>query len=280
MTGIVGCDVSEFQVPVNDSYPHRWLSFRVCDGSYVDRNAGANLAWSEHAVASGRMDGFTVYVVYRPGMNQVILSNLDHLAVPKTCAVMIDAESWGGQITGDHSAELDALANALHARQGGDPNLVWGYGNRGDIATLWSNRPSWLGFDVASYGGSQPAAPAGDHLIGWQYTDGQYAVAGLPSSSAPFGPCDHNIFYIEELMPLTDSDWARLTAIVNGAVVRLGEALVTGKGNSVVNSVDAPDVADGVGLKGHIAAVAEAPVQVDPNALAQAIASHVTLAAK
>jgi hypothetical protein len=32
-------DVSEFQVPVNDSYPYRVLSVRVCDGTYQDHNA-------------------------------------------------------------------------------------------------------------------------------------------------------------------------------------------------------------------------------------------------
>lgn len=202
MTDYVSVDVSEFQQPVNDTYPHRWLSFRACDGSYVDRNVGLNLSWALHARSTGRIDGFTVYVVYRPFKNALILANLDRLGVPKDCVVMIDAETWGGQITGDHSVELNQLADALAARQG-SRQRVWGYGNRGDLAALWSGRPAWLGVVVASYGGSRPSVP---NMVGWQYTDGQYDVPGLPSSSAPFGPCDHNVFTIQAAHTDTSSE--------------------------------------------------------------------------
>jgi hypothetical protein len=181
-----------FQPPADDSYPHRWLILRACDGAYTDRNAAQNLAWAQKAVAAGRLDGFTVYVVYRPGLNSTILATLDRLRVPGDCMVMVDAESWGGQISGDQSAGLNGLVNSLAARQGSQ-GRVWGYANRSDYASLWPGRPSWLGLVVASYGGTRPPVPG---MIGWQYSDGTYQVAGLPSSSPPFGACDHNELYL------------------------------------------------------------------------------------
>jgi len=102
-TSTVAVDCSEFQPPVNDTYPHRWITFRVCDGSYVDHNAAVNLAWCKRALAAGRLDGYGVYVVYRPGLNAKILGILDWLSVPADCTVMVDAETWGGQISGDQS---------------------------------------------------------------------------------------------------------------------------------------------------------------------------------
>jgi hypothetical protein len=108
---------------------------------------------------------------------------------------MIDVESWGGAITGDRSAEINALADKLATRQGARER-VWGYANRNDYATIWPHRPAWLGLVVASYGGSKPASPGPGPLIGWQYTNGQWDVPGLPKSSKPFGACDHNQLYI------------------------------------------------------------------------------------
>jgi hypothetical protein len=190
-------DVSYFQPPVNDSFPHRWLIFRGCDGAFVDPNVKVNLAWCQKAKAAGRIDGFTVYVVYRPGLNVVILAILDRLGIPADCVVMIDAETWGGQIRGDQSAGLNQLAGALATRQG-SRNRVWGYANRGDFASMWPTRPTWLGCVLASYGGSKPSMP---RMVGWQYTNGQYFVTGKPSSSAPFGPCDHNELYLTSTAP-------------------------------------------------------------------------------
>lgn len=210
---LVACDISEFQPVVNDSYPHRWLTFRVCDGDYTDHNVRANLAWCKAAKAAGKLDGFAVYVVYRPGMNGTLLNQLDNAAIPTDCVVMVDVESWGGQIMGDHSTEINALCTALAKRQGSS-SRVWGYANLNDYRTVWITRPSWLGLVVASYGGQQPVSPGPGPLVGWQYTDGQYAEPGLPSSSAPFGACDHNLILAEVDMPLTDADVAKVADAV------------------------------------------------------------------
>lgn len=206
---IVGCDIAEFQPVVGDTYPHRWLTWRACfGGSYPDKHAPANLAWCASAVKSGRLDGYGCYVVYLPGQNAGILDTLDRLNVPTGIPVMVDVEAWHGEsyaISGDHSADINALCVSLSQRQG-DQEFVWGYANRPDYGTIWPIRPSWLGLVVASYGGTQPVSPGPGPLVGWQYTDGTWTVPGLPSSSAPFGACDHNAYYQlpEADMPTAD----------------------------------------------------------------------------
>lgn len=211
----LACDVSEFQTAVTNAYPHRWLTFRACDGSYLDKRAGRNLAWCVRARAAGKLDGFTVYVVYEPGRNDAILGILHQLDVPTDCVIMIDVESWGGKITGNRSPEINDLADRLAQRQG-SKSRVWGYANRGDFANIWPHRPAWLGLVVASYGGSKPDSPGPGPLVGWQYTDGQYTVPGLPNASKPFGACDHNQLYLteEDDMPLSKDDLDAIEARV------------------------------------------------------------------
>lgn len=193
MTQTVACDVSEFQVPVNDAYPHEWLIFRICDGTYRDQHFVTNYAWSRQAAKSGDLAGYSGYCVFRPGVDvhgtaAAMLGKIDaHVTV------MIDVESWGGQIHGDHSAEITALAERFAALLG-DKRRVLAYGNQGDLASIYPHRPPWLKLVVAGYGSVQPSVP---NMIGWQYSDGQdkWAVpVGLSRSSAPFGRCDHNVF--------------------------------------------------------------------------------------
>ena len=292
-TSTVAVDCSEFQPPVDDSYPHRWLTFRVCDGSYVDHNAGVNLAWCQRALAAGRLDGYGVYVVYRPGLNTTILATLDLLGIGHDCTVMIDAETWGGQIGGDHSTELNALANALYARQGAQ-SRVWGYGNRSDLAGLWPRRPAWLGVVVASYGGSRPTDVA--HMIGWQYTDGLYTVPGLPSASAPFGPCDHNELYLQpqgdlpmtpaEIQSVADAVWAHNLA---GTSNHPASFWVTSINANVAAVLAAVKAQTGVVLTdAQISAIAAAVAAIqsgsvtptiDYDKLATALAAHLKITA-
>lgn len=239
---LLACDVSEWQRAVSNSYPHRWLIFRACDGSYTDKRAPANLKWALAARTPRRrvrtalrkttlIDGFTVYVVYRPGQNATILATLDRLGVPRDCVVMIDVESWSGAIRGNHSTEINALADKLAARQG-SRDRVWGYANRGDYASIWPTRPAWLGLIVASYGGSKPASPGPGPMVGWQYTNGQWDVPGLPNSSKPFGHCDHNQLYIETA-PIKEDDVSAQDVL---------DALASDKGKALLRSaiMDAP----------------------------------------
>jgi hypothetical protein len=225
MSGVITVDVSEFQRPVTDSYPHDWFSFRVCDGTYVDRNAAKNLAWARKAAKAGKIAGYTCYCVYRPNtptlqtVMRVIGQPDDHVTV------MVDVESWGGAIRGDHSQAITALANGL-GEWLGDRRRVLAYGNHGDLVSLYPTRPSWLRFIVAGYGTQQPAFP---NMIGWQYSDGDSrwpTPNGLPRKTRPFGNCDHNVFpsltaaeLAEQLgvgadMPLTDAEIQKIANAV------------------------------------------------------------------
>jgi hypothetical protein len=181
-----------FQSPVDDSYARQWLIFRCCDGNFRDPNCEHNAAWAAAATASGKMLGWTAYVVYRPGQNLAVLANVQHL--PAGGHVMVDVESWGGQISGDHSAEINLLVLGLRAKFG---DRVWAYGNQGDLASIYPRRGA-IPVVVASYGGSKPGLP---YMVGWQYTDGVVPSGGRPQSSAPFGACDHNELYVQTAPP-------------------------------------------------------------------------------
>jgi hypothetical protein len=157
-------------------------------------------------MADGRLDGWGTYAVYEPGYNDRILQYL--ALIEPLDYVMIDAERWGGVITGDHSPDLNDLANRLAAKYG--QNKIWGYANRSDMAELWSNHVPWLPIVIASYGGTEPTTPH----VGWQYTNGIWQVPGLPNSSPPFGACDHNLLYPPLTTPeddmFTDTDRSEL----------------------------------------------------------------------
>lgn len=191
---VIACDVSYYQRRVDDSYPYRWFIFRCCDAGFHDPNCEHNRAWAARALADSRIDGWTAYTVYRPGRNDDVLMHCAEL--PPGGHVMVDVESWEGKITGNRSAEINQLVAGLRKRFPGQslPGLdrVWAYGNRSDLASIYPDRGA-IPVVVASYGGSKPDVP---HTVGWQYTDGTWRVPGLPSSSPPFGACDHNVLYL------------------------------------------------------------------------------------
>lgn len=184
-------DVSEFQPDVNDAYPYRFLSIRSNDGTYRDHHLALNLAWCKHACDSNRMDGFVVYFVFEENWRQTIEVFKAMVGRPhRKMAVMIDVESWSGKIRGDHSAEINACraavvawlgsymtatqrARALHKRR------VLGYGNAGDLNTLWPGRG-----DVRLVLANYSANPDFPGKIAHQYSDRE--------PTAPFGPCDIN----------------------------------------------------------------------------------------
>jgi hypothetical protein len=189
----IWADVSKWQdATADNTYPHRWISFRACDGTYIDPKFVQNHQWAHAAAKAGKLTGYTVYCVYRPGVD--VLAVLQGL-MPKPdkyLTVMVDVESWDGQITGDHSADIAALCQSV-ADWLGSRDRVLAYGNQNDLANLFPHRPSWLRLVVASYGSQRPTVPG---LVAWQYTDGSGRwpmPAGLPDSSPPFGKCDHNI---------------------------------------------------------------------------------------
>lgn len=197
-------DVSEFQVPVDDSYaqasytdrgqqwPYRWISIRSNDGDHVDANFAANYAWCVKACGNGWLDGFIVYFYWRPGSSDVDthmqLVNEAGGPHPKMVSMM-DVES-GGNPGGDASLELNAeyfrLGNWL-----GDQRRVIGYANVDDERTMWQTKPiPNTPFILAGYGSNPSESSV--YKIAHQYTDGQGYGGGLPEGAPPFGNCDMN----------------------------------------------------------------------------------------
>ena len=179
MTDTQWADVSEWQRPVDDAYPWQFFCFRSNDGEHRDANFAANRAWADKAVADGRMFGYMVYYFYRPGVNgaEVLKSMVG--SPHQRMAVMIDVESDAGQVTGNQSTSINAQFDEL-ARWLGDPKRVTGYGNTGDLNSLWPSKPQGIRLVIAAYG-SNPAYPG---KFAHQYSD-DYVTP-------PFGACDIN----------------------------------------------------------------------------------------
>lgn len=183
-------DVSEWQVPVDDRYPHHVLCIRSNDGTHRDRNWATNYPWCKRRCDDGELAFFIVYVVWRPNWRDTVDTLTAMVGTPHPrMAVMIDVESWGGQITGDQSDGINraywAIADWL-----GDRRRVIGYGNVGDLDRLWPVKPDGLRLVIASYG-SNPAYPG---KVAHQYTDDKRYGNGttLPNGAPPFGFCDMN----------------------------------------------------------------------------------------
>lgn len=180
MTDTYFADISEYQVAANDSYPFQVLSFRANDGTYRDHHFSQNLAWAKSAVARNRLVGFLVYCVWEPNWLDTVNTLKSMVGTPHpNMAVMIDVESWSGKIRGDQSAGINATRENL-IKWLGNRSRVIGYGNVGDLRSLWPNR-SDAQLVVAAYG-SNPSFPG---KIAQQYSDRQVTI--------PFGPCDINV---------------------------------------------------------------------------------------
>lgn len=179
-------DVSEWQVPVDDFYPYPVLAIRSNDGTYRDQHFATNYAWACAALDSGRLKCLIIYLVYRPDW-QADLATLEAALGgpphPRT-AFMLDVESWSGQITGDQSAAIDALYQAVASWVGSSTRVI-GYGNTGDLNTLWPTRPAGARLIIAAYG-TNPDYPG---ELGHQFTDG---LVGGALAVPPFGAADVN----------------------------------------------------------------------------------------
>lgn len=252
MTDAIHVDVSEHQAAVfTDAYPHRFGMFRAAsEYDRPDAKAPANLAWCVHARATGRLVNFGVYVI--PGVvpNDAITGRLDALGVPRDCVIMIDAESWGSLVTGNHSTQFNTLAETLKTRQGGRADLVWGYLNPNVDAGLWPSRPGWLGFIQPAYGPHVAPDPRGLQRIGWQYCNAVQNGSPYPSASAPFGRCDHNIMFIDYPTPgddVTPADIAAIVKAVNDHTDNLMQdyfwpALTQGDNSAFKGGTSLPDI--------------------------------------
>lgn len=183
-------DVSYFQTPVDDSYPHGIFSFRSNDGTFRDPNFEHNYQWACRAADSGKIACFVVYLYWRPNWSDTVATHMDMVLAqggphPRMIS-MIDLES-GGNPGGDQSVAINrsyhALAGWLRSKM-----RVIGYANTSDFNTMWPTRPTGLRVIGAGYG-RNPNLPG---QIAHQYTDGRGYGGGLPEGAPPFGNCDMN----------------------------------------------------------------------------------------
>jgi len=137
-------DVSEWQAGVNDSYPYPVLCIRSNDGTHRDRRWANNYGWCLRNADSGRLTFFIVYFVWRPNWQQTVDTFKDQVGTPHPkMAVMLDVESWDGQIRGDRSGGINAAYYAVGAFVGATAKVI-GYGNVGDLNNVWPNKPPGL----------------------------------------------------------------------------------------------------------------------------------------
>lgn len=235
MADTLFADVSEFQRPLDESYPYPWLSIRSNDGTYRDRNWRQNWDTARRMLDSGKLVGLIVYAVVRPNWQDSLAVHIEMQGENRPDVVsMADAESWGGQIVGDHSHAFNSWVWGVSDWRGGAvdgrPRRVIGYLNPNDHS-IWPNRPP-IGFVVPSYGApprfTAATADVQRQMIAHQFTDGQGYGGGLPEGAPPFGNCDMNaangyspadlavalgISGEEDDMAFTDEDRAKLNYI-------------------------------------------------------------------
>lgn len=93
-----------------------WLSFRVCDGTYIDHQAKANLGFCSSLRS---LLGFIAYVVFPASASEVgpaqVLLAFQSVVTGNhpRMVVMVDVESWSGHVTGDRSAAVAQLRSGL-----------------------------------------------------------------------------------------------------------------------------------------------------------------------
>jgi hypothetical protein len=197
-------DVSEFQVPLDDSYwaatytdantgPWNYdvISIRSNDGDHVDKNFAANYQNAVAAVESGKCKFFIVYYYWRPGSdavnNHMQLVKAQGGPNPKMVS-MIDLES-GGNPSSDVSNQVNSDYFTLQQWLGNDRRVI-GYANVNDERTMWQTKPAHVPMILAGYG-TNPNDPS-VFKIAHQYTDGTGFGGGLPEGAPPFGHCDMN----------------------------------------------------------------------------------------
>lgn len=187
MTDTVYADISEWNEAVRDDYPYKFIAIRSNDGTYTDQHFADNLKWAKKAVDSGKLTGFIVYFVWEPNWRQTLVTFKEMVGTPHpSMAVMLDVETWGKKLAGDHSPTINATREHVVTWLGKSMTLtqrlkklhrkrVIGYGNGADLAALWPRRGDTR-VVLANYSGN-PAYPG---KIAHQYTNNA-AVPGFQS---------------------------------------------------------------------------------------------------
>jgi hypothetical protein len=192
-------DVSEFNSPVDDSYPYQILSIRVSDGTYQDHNFAHNYRWMSAALDSGKLVCGIVYIYCEPSASDSFntlsgMVNANGGLHPKV-VFMLDIE-WDNNLNPfntDLSPQITPLYNSL-VQYTKDPRRVIAYSTSSWMGSgIWRQSPPNMNWIMANYGANPPLPIAGTKLA-HQYTNGTGygAQSGLPDSCPPFGPCDMN----------------------------------------------------------------------------------------
>ncbi|MBM4707943.1 peptidase M15 [Rhodococcus hoagii] len=184
--GVFWADVSQYQRPADDSYPHRLLVVRSNSGNGRDTAFEANARWAKAALDSGRLDAFGVYYFFRPGqancdLHREMLEQVGLWQHPKVFT-MVDVEGAGGQIRGNHTVEINDEVQRLQGWYG-DKRRVIGYLNPKADPGLWSP-PAGLKLVVPHYNNAPGQSYDFPGRFAHQYSD--------RVDCAPFGPCDAN----------------------------------------------------------------------------------------
>jgi len=191
MTDTLWADISEFQTPVTDAYPHSIITIRSNDGGHQDAHFHENRQWCDNAVKAGKLAGYIVYYFWRPDGTGITTCK-EMVGTPSPhMALMIDVESGSGA-KGDQSAEINREHGEAVSWLGNDPKRVIGYGNVSDLNTLWAHKPTGLRLVIAAYG-SNPGYPG---KFAHQFSDSYH--------TPPFGNCDINSADGMSLQQVTD----------------------------------------------------------------------------
>ena len=247
-SGCVWTDTSYFQDTLSMNYERHWVGFRGCDGTFTDPKFRANLAVAKRLHDNNRILGATIYLVYRPGLVEASVDLVKGVikevlgALPRWVTFEVDAESWGGQIKGNRSGDLNRMASLLAVYADNDLRRVLAYGNRYDLGNMWSTRIKGLQVNVASYGTQLVTYP---NMISQQYGDGTSNnwghPFGLPLESKDFGHCDHNIFVGLSAGQVA----ARMGVLGPGTtVVPTGDEFQMAEGLSAASKKDVEDLID------------------------------------
>jgi hypothetical protein len=154
--GTYWADVSQYQkTPVTREYPYGVFSFRTNSGDKEDTLVAENCAAALELLESEQLAIVIAYYFFRPGqancdLHRQILT--DHgLWLHSETLSMVDVESDGGKISGDHSWEINDEIARLRGWYGNQRRVI-GYWNSNSDADLWLRRPYGLELVIPQYG--------------------------------------------------------------------------------------------------------------------------------
>lgn len=191
-TGVYYADVSQYQVHVDDSYPHQILCLRSNSGDKLDEKFTENYRRALDLVRRGKLKAIIVYYFFRPGQANCDLWKASVTVdgkIPESVVCMVDVEGAPDKhgnrtITGNHSAEINDEVQRVRGWLG-DAKRVIGYHNRKADPDLWITKPAGgIRMVVPWYNNNPGQSPEYEGLIAHQYTD--------KGPCKPFGTCDMN----------------------------------------------------------------------------------------